>query len=173
MQRLDILDNKIPSVEKFEEYDKKLHSVITKIGSSIGNALKRMEKLEREFMSYKEEKDPSKERVEMLEEVIENLSVTFASLKREPSKKKEALKFIYVPKVSQPNFNIPTSSGKEEPKIISEHHVINRLRKQTPIYDTRVLDFLPRSIMIKIALEASTNKTTCLVENYESDDEKT
>lgn len=99
MKRLDILENKIPSIEKLDEYDK-IHNGITMLGSSIGNALKRMEKLEKEVLTCREEKEPSKERIEKLEEVIDALGPTFSSLRTNgESSKYKKLKFIYVPKI--------------------------------------------------------------------------
>ena len=46
MQRLDIIGNKMPTNQQLEELDKKMHNQITKLGSTVGNALKLLKEKE-------------------------------------------------------------------------------------------------------------------------------
>lgn len=37
--------------------------------------------------------------------------------------------------------------------MISEHPIVSKLKRETPIYNTTILDFIPHTIMIRRALE--------------------
>ena len=78
MQRLDIIENKIATVELIKNLDKKIHNQITQYGSKVGVTL--------EFFKEKEpivneRIDQDSTRIDKLEDIITNLGSAFSSVK--------------------------------------------------------------------------------------------
>ena len=94
MQRLEVIEDNVPSVDMIRELDKRILDGINKLDRCLNNIANSIKSLE-----------PSKAsnqtiRIDKLEEVVDTLGMTFSSLK---SKKKVASaskmpKFIFVPR---------------------------------------------------------------------------
>ena len=69
MQRLDIIENKVPTIEHIENMDKKIHNHVTQMGSKVG-------------IIFNERVEQSPARIDKLEEIITNLGSAFASVKK-------------------------------------------------------------------------------------------
>ena len=140
MQRLDIIENKISTVEHVENLDKKIHNHITQIGSKLGITLKTIK--EEPIIDERVEQSPA--RIDKLEEIITNLGSAFASFKTTPKfPPNKTAKFIYVPK----NKGESSSKRDEDLKMISIcPSFINMIKE--PILTNEFLDFLPRSVII-------------------------
>ena len=82
MQRLEIIENKVATVELIENLDKKIHNQITQYGSKVGVALKNFK--EKEPM-VNEKIDQDSTRIDKLEGIITNLGTAFSSVKNTPS----------------------------------------------------------------------------------------
>ena len=113
-QRLEIIENKVATVELIENLDKKIHNQITQYGSRVGftlNFFKEKEPIVNERI------DLDSTRIGKLEDIITNLGSTFSSMKNTPIPPTKTAKFIYVPK------NKGESSSKEtaDLKSISVH----------------------------------------------------
>ena len=104
MQRLDIIKNKIATVELIENLDKKIHNHITRYGSRVGVTLKNLKEKE-PIVNEKIDRDSA--RIDKLEDIITNLGSAFSSMKNTPKPPTKTSKFIYVPK------NKGESSSKE------------------------------------------------------------
>ncbi|KAE8795689.1 Far1 [Hordeum vulgare] len=93
MQRLDAIENNIPTVELIEGLDRKIHNQITKYGSKVGMVLKNLR-----------EKEPvvnDSSRIGKLEDVITNLGSAFAAVQNTPNLTlKKTVKYVFVPKAS-------------------------------------------------------------------------
>ena len=140
----------------------------------MGIFLKKMDNFKKEIFSSKEKEDPSKEMIDKLDELMDTLGAIFISAKKPPNRR-ESPKVIYVPKVPQPHSQF-SSSGKAELKTISEHPVDSKLKKEVPIYNTRVHDFMPISVIIRRAMGVP--RANCSLQELDgslagSDDENT
>ena len=115
MQRLEIIENKVATVELIENLDKKIHNQITQYGSKVGATLKFFREKE---PIVNEKIDQDSTRLDKLEDIITNLGFAFSAVRNtsNPSTAKVA-KFMYVPK------NKGESSSKENAdlKSISVH----------------------------------------------------
>lgn len=104
MQRLEIIENKVATVELIENLDKKIHNQITQYGSKVGVTLKNLKEKE-PIVNEKLEQDST--RIDKLEDIITNLGSAFSSMKKTPTPPIKFGKLIYVPK------NKGESSSKE------------------------------------------------------------
>ena len=77
MQRLDIIENKIATVELIENLDKKIHNHITQYGSRVGATLKSLKEKE---PIVNERIDQDSTRIGKLEDIITNLGSIFSSI---------------------------------------------------------------------------------------------
>ena len=74
MQRLEIIENKVATIESIENLDKKIHNHITQFGSRVGVTLKKLK--EKEHI-VNEKIDLDSARIGKLEDIITNLGSTF------------------------------------------------------------------------------------------------
>ena len=96
MQRLDIIENKIATVELIENLDKKIHNHIKQYGSKVGVTLKNLREKE---PIVNEKIDQDSTRIGKLEDIITNLGSAFSSVKTTQNLPPTKIaKFIYVPK---------------------------------------------------------------------------
>ena len=140
MQRLEIIENKVATVELIENLDKKIHNQITQYGSKVGvtlNFFKEKEPIVNERI------DQDSTRIGKLEDIITNLGSAFSSVKNTPTPPTKIAKLMYVPK------NKGESSSKENAdlKSISVHPNFFAIIKE-PFATNEFLDFLPRSLII-------------------------
>ena len=77
-------------------------------------------------------------------------------------------KFMYVPKAK----GATSSKGNEDLKMISVHPDFIDIIKE-PIYKSKILNFVPRSIMIKKSYVKSPRKSGCVIEDLETKDDNT
>ena len=140
MQRLEIIENKISTVELIENLDKKIHNQITQYGSRVGVTLKFFKGKE---PIVNERIDLDSTRIGKLEDIITNLGSAFSSVKNTPTPPTKISKLIYVPK------NKGESSSKENAdlKSISVHPNFFAIIKE-PFATNDYLDFLARSLII-------------------------
>ena len=141
MQRLDIIENKIATVELIESLDNKIDNQITQYGSKVGVTLKNLKEKE---PIVNEKIDQDSTRIDKLEEIITNLGSAFSAIKNtsNPPPTKVA-KFIYVPK----NKGESSSKKNEDLKSIILHPKFLDIIKE-PFATNEFLDFLPRSLII-------------------------
>src|SRR3989337_4453708 len=78
MQRLEAIENKMPTIEHIENLDKKVHNRISQFGSKVGTTLKMLKEKEL-IINERIEQGPA--RIEKLEEIINNLGSAFSSVK--------------------------------------------------------------------------------------------
>ena len=104
MQRLEIIENKVATIELTENLDKKIHSRISQYGSKVGVTLKNIKEKE-PIVNEKINHDST--RINKLEGIITNLGTAFSSVKGTPSPPTKISKLMYVPK------NKGESSSKE------------------------------------------------------------
>ena len=114
MQQLDIIQNKIATVELIENLDKKIHNHITQYGSRVGATLKNLKEKE---PIVNEKIDLDSARIGKLEDIITNLGSAFSSMKNTPKPPTKAAKLIYIPK----NKGESSSKGDADLKSISVH----------------------------------------------------
>ena len=140
MQRLEIIENKVATVELIENLDKKIHNQITQYGSKVGVTLKFFREKE---PIVNEKIDQDSTRIDKLEDIITNLGSAFSSLKNTPTPPTKIVKFMYVPK------NKGESSSKENAdlKSIGVHPNFLAITKE-PFATNEFLDFLPRSLIV-------------------------
>ena len=81
MQRLDIIENKIATVELVENLDKKIHNLITQYESRVGVTLKNLKEKE---PIVNEKIDQDSARISKLQDIITNLGLVFSSMKNTP-----------------------------------------------------------------------------------------
>ena len=77
MQRLEIIENKVATVELIENLDKKIHNQITQYGSRVGVTLKFLKEKE---PIVNERIDLDSTRIGKLEDIITNLGCAFSSV---------------------------------------------------------------------------------------------
>jgi hypothetical protein len=142
MQRLEAIENKISTIEHLENLDKKVHNHITQFGSKVGITLKTLKEKE-SVINERIEQSPG--RIDKLEEIINNLGSAFSSVKKiDRTPPNKDCKFMYVPKTK----GATSSKENEDLKMISVHPNFIDIIKE-PIYESKILDFVPRSVMIK------------------------
>ena len=79
MQRLEIIENNVATVELIENLDKKIHNQITQYGSKVGVTLKNIKEKE-PIVNEKINHDSI--RIDKLENIITNLGTAFSSVKK-------------------------------------------------------------------------------------------
>ena len=139
IQRLEISENKVATIELIENLDRKIHNQITQYGSKLGVALKSF-KEKGPMVNEKIEKDST--RIDKIEDIITNLGSAFSSIINTPPNAKIA-KLMYVTK------NKGETSNKENAdlKSISVHPNFLTILKE-PFATNDFLDFVPRSLII-------------------------
>ena len=164
MQRLEIIENKVVTVELIENLDKKIHNQITQYGSKVGVALKNFK--EKEPM-VNEKIDQDSTRIDKIEDIITDLGSAFSSAKNTSQPPTKIAKLMYVPK------NKGETSSKEDAdlKSISVHPNFLSIIKE-PFATNDFLDFLPKGLTI------NKNKETpkgykCFVEELPTKDGNT
>ena len=95
MQRLEIIENKIATVESIENLDKNIHNQITQYGSMVGMTLKNIKEKE---PIVNERVNLDSPRIDKLEGIITNLGTACSSVKNAPSPPTKISKLMYVPK---------------------------------------------------------------------------
>ena len=140
MQRLEIIENKIATIESIENLDKKIHNQITQYGSKVGMTLKNIKEKE-PIVNEKMNLDST--RIDKLEGIITNLGTAFSYVKNTPSPPTKIAKLMYVPK------NKGESSSKEtaDLKSISIHPNLFAIIKE-PIATNEFFDLVPKSLII-------------------------
>ena len=141
MQRFDIIENKIATIELIENLDKKIHNKITQYGSKVGVTLKNLKEKE---PIVNEKIDQDSTRIGKLEDIITNLGSAFPSIKTTQNLPPTKIaKFTYIPK----NKGESSSKENEDLKSISVHPNFFDIIKE-PIATNEFIDFLPRSLII-------------------------
>ena len=140
MQRLEIIENKIATVELIENLDKKIHNHITQFGSRVGVTLKNLKEKE---PIVNEKIDLDSARIGKLEDIITNLGSAFSPMKNTPKPPTKTAKFIYVPK----NKGESSSKGDADLKSISVHPNCLSIVKE-PFATNEFLEFLPKGLAI-------------------------
>ena len=140
MQRLDIIENKVATVEWIENLDKEIHNHITQYGSRVGVTLKNLKEKE---PIVNERIDLDSTRIGKLEDIITNLGSAFSPMKNTPKSPTKTAKFIYVPK------NKGESSSKGDMDLKSISVLPNRLSiVKEPFATNEFLEFLPKGLII-------------------------
>ena len=155
MQRLEIIENKVATIELIENLDKKIHNQITQYGSKVGMTLKNIK--EKELM-VNEKINLDSTRIDKLDGLITNLGTAFSSVKNTPSPPTKITKLMYVPK------NKGESSSKEtaDLKSISVHPNLFTIIKE-PFAIDEFFDLLPENLTITTKKENSEGGR-CLIE---------
>ena len=104
MEKLEIFENKVSTVELIENFDNKIHNQITQYGSKVGVTLKNIKEKEH-IVNERINNDSTI--IDKLEGIITNLGTSFSSVKNNPSPPTKIAKLMYVPK------NKGESSSKE------------------------------------------------------------
>ena len=161
MQRLEIIENKVATVDLIENLDKKIHNQITQYGSRVGvtlNFFKEKEPIVNERI------DLDSTRIGKLEDIITNLGAAFSFIKDTPTPPTKIAKLMYVPK------NKGESSSKENAdlKSISVRPNCLSIIKE-PFASNEFLDFLPRSLIIAKKKE-TTKGYKCSVDELSAKD---
>ena len=165
MQRLDIIENKIATINLIENLDKKIHNHITQYGSKVGVALKNLKEKE---PIVNEKIDQDSTRIGKLEDIITNLGSAFTSVKTTPNfPPTKTAKFIYVPKNKGETFD----KENGDLKMISVHPNFVNIIKE-PIATSEFLDFLPRSVIID-KTKGSPKGYRCAIEGLHTKDDNT
>ena len=140
MQRLEIIENKVATVELIENLDKNIHNRISQYGSKVGVTLKDIKEKE-PIVNEKINHDST--RIDKIEDIITNLGTTFSSVKNTPSPPTQIAKLMYVPK------NKGGSSSKENAdlKSISIHPNLFAIIKE-PFVTNEFFDLVPKSLII-------------------------
>ena len=140
MQKLEIIENKVATVELIENFDKKIQNQITQYGSKLGVTLKNIKEKE---PIVNERINHDSTRIDKLEGIITNLGTAFSSVKNTPSPPTKIAKLMYVPK------NKGQSSNKEtaDLKSTSIHPNLFAIIKE-PFATNNFFDFVPRILII-------------------------
>ena len=149
MQRLEIIENKVATVELIENSDKKIHNRITQYGSKVGVTLKNIKEKE-PIVNEKINQDST--RIDKLEDIITNLGTAFSSMKNTPKPPTKTAKFIYVPK----NKCESSSKGDADLKSISVHPNCLSIVKE-PFATNEFVEFFPKGLIV--AKKGETPKT--------------
>jgi len=95
MQRLDIIENKVATIELIENLDKQIHNQITQYGSKVGVALKSFKEKE---PVVNERIDQDSTRIHKLEGIITNLGSALSAVRNTSNPLTKVAKLMYVPK---------------------------------------------------------------------------
>ena len=115
MRRLDVIENKVATIELIENLDKKIHNQITQYGSKVGMVLKNLKEKE---PTVNEKLGHDSARIGKLEDVITNLGSAFAAVQNTPNfAHNKVTKSVFVPK----NSGESSSKKDENLKMISDH----------------------------------------------------
>ena len=163
MQRLEIIENKVATVELIENLDRKIHNQVIQYGSKVGVALNFFK--EKEPM-VNEKIDQDSTRIDKIEDIITNLGSAFSSVKNTPSNAKIA-KLMYVPK----NKGETSNKGNADLKSISVHPNFLAILKE-PFATNDFLDFVPRGLIIN-KKEETPRGYRCLIEEFPTKDGNT
>ena len=163
MQRLEIIENKVATIQLIENLDRKIHNQVTQYGSKVRFALKFFKEKE-PMVSEKIDQDST--RIDKIEDIITNLGSAFSSVKNTPPNAKIA-KLMYVPK----NKGETSSNGKADLKYISVHPNFLTILKE-PFATNDFLDFVPRSLIINKKKETPKGYR-CLIEELPTKDGNT
>ena len=164
MQILEIIENKVATIELIENLDKKIHNQITQYGSKVGVTLKNFKEKEPIF---NERIDQDSTIIDKLEGIITNLGSAFSSVKNTPNPPTKIAKLMYVPK------NKGESSSKEtaDLKSISIHANLFAIIKE-PFVTNEFIDLVPKSLIINKKKEI-TKDGRCLIEDLPTKDGNT
>ena len=164
MQRLEIIENKVATVDLIKNLDKKIHSRISQYGSKVGVTFKDIKENE-PIVNEKINLDST--RIDKIEGIITNLGTAFSSIQNTPSSSTKNTKLIYVPK------NKGESSSKEtaDHKSISVHPNIFTIIKE-PFAINEFFDLLPENLTITRKKENSKGGR-CLIEELPTKDGNT
>ena len=164
MQRLEIIENKVATIELIENLDKKIHNRVTRYGSKVGVTLKNIKEKE---PIVNEKINHDSVRIDKLENIITNLRTAFSSIKNTPSPPTKIAKLMYVPK------NKGESSSKETADLqsISIHPNLFAIIKE-PFPTNDFFDFVPRSLIINRKKETPKGDR-CLMEELPTKDGNT
>jgi hypothetical protein len=88
MGRLDKIFSKIPSVEKLDENNNKLHDRMNKLGWALGNAMKNLNALQGKLDTQHGKINLDSQRIANLHTVMETICTTFGSIKEVGSSSK-------------------------------------------------------------------------------------
>ena len=161
MQRLDIIENKIATVELIENLDKKIHKLVTQYESRVGVTLKNLKEKE---PIVNEKIDLDSARIGKLEDIITNLGSAFSPMKNTPKPPTKTSKFIYVPK----NKGESSSKGDADLKSISVHPNCLSIVKE-PFATNEFLEFLPKGLIIA-KKEETPKDYKCSIEEFDAKD---
>ena len=164
MQKLEIIENKVATVELIENFDKKIHNQITQYGSKVGVTLKNIKEKE---PTVNEKINQDSTRIDKLENIITNLGTTFSFIKNTPSPPTKIAKLMYVPK------NKGETSNKEtaDLKSISVHPNLFAIIKE-PFVTNEFFDLVPKSLIINKNKEIPKDGR-CLIEESPTKDGNT
>ena len=163
MQRIEIIENKVTTVELIENFDKKIHNQITQYGSKVGVTLKNIKEKE---PIVNEKINHDSVRIDKLENIITNLGTAFSSIKNTPSPSTKVSKLMYVPK------NKGESSSKDaDLKSISIHPNLFAIIKE-PFVTNEFFDLVPKSLIINKKKEIPKDGR-CLIEELPTKDGNT
>ena len=164
MQRLEVIENKVATIELIENLDKKIHSRISQYGSKVGVTLKNIKEKE-PIVNEKINHDST--RIDKLEDIITNLGTTFSSVKNTPSPPAKIAKLMYVPK----NKGESSSKGNADLKSISIHPNLFAIIKE-PFATNEFFDLVPKSLIIGKKKETFKDDR-CLIEELPTKDGNT
>ena len=164
MQRLEIIENKVATVELIENLYKKIHNQITQCGSKVGVTLKFFKEKE---PIVNERIDQDSTRIDKLEGIITNLGSAFSSVKNTPNPPTKISKLVYVPK------NKGESSSKEtaDLKSISVHPNLFAIIME-PFAMNEFFDLAPKNLIIN-KKEENPKNYRCLIEELPTKDGNT
>ena len=164
MQILEIIENKVATIELIENIDKKIHSRISQYGSKVGVTLKDIKEKE---PIVNEKINHDSVRIDKLENIITNLGTAFSSVKNTQSSSTKVAKLMYVPK------NKGESSSKENAdlKSISAHPNLFAIIKE-PFVMNEFFDLVPKSLIINKKKEIP-KEGRCLIEELPTKDGNT
>ncbi|KAE8815538.1 Far1 [Hordeum vulgare] len=115
MRRLDVIENKVATIELIENLDKKIHNQITQYGYKVGMVLKNLKEKE---PTVNEKLGHDSARIGKLEDVITNLGSAFVAVQNTPNLAHNKItKSVFVPKSSGES----SSKKYENIKMISDH----------------------------------------------------
>ena len=164
MQRLEIIENKVATIESTENIDKKIHNQITQCGSKVGMTLKNIKEKE-PIVNEKTNLDST--RIDKLEGIVTKLGTSFSSVKNTPSPPTKISKLMYVPK----NKGESSSKGSADLKSISVHPNFLTILKE-PFATNEFFDLVPKSLIITRKKEIPKGNR-CLIEELPTKDGNT
>ena len=139
MQRLEIIENKVATIELIENLDKRIHNRISQYGSKVGVTLKDIKEKE---PIVNEKINHDSVRIDKLENIITNLGTAFSSVKNTPSPPTKIAKLMYVPKNKG-----ESSKETADLKSISIHPNLFAIIKE-PFVTNEFFDLVPKILII-------------------------